>query len=65
MKKLSMLVAAAFAFVSFGAFAMPKAAESSGGPVATAASVPAPQAKAGHGKSSKKKSGKKGAKKAM
>ncbi len=63
MKKLSMLVAAAFAFVSFGAFALPKAAETSGGTVVTASSTaPAPQAKA---KSGKKKGHKKGAKKAM
>lgn len=62
MKKLSMLVAAAFAFVSFGAFAVPKAAENAGGPVATA-SAPAPKAAAGSAKkSTKKKSGKKGAK---
>lgn len=63
MKKLSMLVAAAFAFVSFGAFAVPKAAETAGGTVVTASSTaPAPQAKA---KSGKKKGSKKSSKKAM
>ncbi len=63
MKKLSMLVAAAFAFVSMGAIAAPKAAESTGGQVVSAStSAPAPQAKA---KSGKKKSGKKHAKKGM
>jgi len=47
MKKLSMLVAAGFAFVSFGAIAVPKAAEHSGGAVVSAsASAPAPKAAA-------------------
>lgn len=62
MKKLSMLVAAAFALVSFGAVAAPKAAESSSGTVVSAAtSTPAP--KAATQKSTAKKSGKKTAKK--
>lgn len=64
MKKLSMLVAAVFAFVSLGALAAPKAAESANAPVATA-DAPAPQAKAAHAKAGKKKAGKKKAKKAM
>lgn len=60
-----MLVAAAFAFVSFGAFAVPKAAETTNGSVVSAStSAPAPQAKAGQGKG-KKKGAKKGAKKGM
>ncbi len=63
MKKVSVLVAAAFAFVSFGAFAaVPKAAETSGGSVVAAtAGTPAPKAAAA--KKSTKKSTKKGTKK--
>ncbi len=58
MKKLSMLVAAAFAFGSAGAMAVPKAAETSGGAVVSAStSAPAPKALAQ--KSTKKKSTKK------
>lgn len=65
MKKLSMLVAAAFTFVSMGVIAAPKAAESAGGQVVSAStSVPMPQAKA-KAKSGKKKPGKKSVKKAM
>ncbi|MDQ5882215.1 MAG: hypothetical protein QG616_2047 [Pseudomonadota bacterium] len=45
MKKLSMLVAAVFAFVSFGAFAVPKAAETANDQVASA-SVSGAQPKA-------------------
>ncbi len=64
MKKLSMLVAAAFAFVSFGAFAVPKAAETSGGQVVSAsASGAQPKAAAqSTNKSTKKKSSKKSTK---
>ena len=62
MKKLSMLVAAAFAFVSFGALAVPKAAETSGGTVVNA-STSAPAPKAAAQKSTKKKSTKKTAQK--
>jgi len=63
MKKLSMLVAAAFAFVSFGALAVPKAAESSGGTVVNAStSAPAPKA-AAQKSTAKKKTTKKTAQK--
>ena len=62
MKKLSMLVAAAFAFVSFGALAVPKAAETSSGTVVNA-STSAPAPKAAAQKSTKKKSTKKTAQK--
>ncbi len=59
MKKLSMLVAAAFAFVSFGALAVPKAAENASGTVVNAStSAPAPKA-AAKKSSTKKKSTKK------
>lgn len=59
MKKLSMLVAAAFAFGSAGAMAVPKAAETSGGTVVSAStSAPAPKAQA-QKSSTKKKSTKK------
>ncbi len=59
MKKLSMLVAAAFAFVSFGALAVPKAAESASGNVVSAStSAPAPKA-AAQKSTAKKKSTKK------
>lgn len=62
MKKLSMLVAAAFAFVSFGAMAVPKAAETAGGTVVSAtAGTPAPKAAAA--KKPAKKQAKKGSKK--
>lgn len=53
MKKLSMLVAAAFAFVSFGALAVPKAAETSNGQVVSATASSA-QPKAAAAKSTKK-----------
>lgn len=60
MKKLSMIVAAAFAFVSLGALAAPKAAETAGSPVSMSEGAPAPMAHAG-GKHhhAKKKAGKK------
>ena len=62
MKQFSMLVAAAFAFVSFGAFAVPKAAEHAGGNVVSAsASAPAPKAAAA--KKPAKKTAKKSSKK--
>jgi hypothetical protein len=59
MKKLSMLVAAAFAFVSFGALAVPKAAETASDTVVSAStSAPAPKA-AAKKSSTKKKPAKK------
>lgn len=53
MKKLSMLVAAAFAFASFGALAVPKAAETANGQVVSATASSA-QPKAAAAKSTKK-----------
>jgi hypothetical protein len=58
MNKLSMFVATAFAFASFGAFAVPKAAENAGEPV-VAASASAPQPKAATAKAAKKPAAKK------
>lgn len=65
MKKVSLFVAAAFAFVSFGALAVPKAAENAGGTVVSAeASAPAPKAAAAK-KPAKKPATKKAGKKKM
>lgn len=62
MKKFPMLVAAAFAFVSFGALAVPKAAETQDGTVVSAtASSAAPKATAA--KKPAKKQAKKSSKK--
>lgn len=65
MKRLSMFVAAAFAFVSLGAMAVPKAAETPNGTVVSAeASAPAPKAAAAK-KPAKKPATKKAGKKKM